>query len=176
VTWALDLDFLATGRQSRWLGIGLLAIAAIACAGLVDMQDQSQRAIEQMETRLTNGERRLRGKDTQAPKLADATVQEIRAVNQVIDQITLPWDRLFLALESASNAKVALLGISPDRTGGLVELSAEAMNSEAMFDYVKRLQASPALTRVYLLNHQVNLKDSLRPVRFTVSASWIEKT
>ncbi|MEQ1880742.1 MAG: hypothetical protein ABL878_07185 [Burkholderiales bacterium] len=175
MTRALDLDFLATGRRRRWLGIGLLALAAIACAKLVDIQDQSQRAIEQMETRLTSGERRLRGTDAQAPKIADATVQEIRAVNQVIDQITLPWDRLFLALESASNARVALLGISPDRGGGMVELSAEAMDSEAMFDYVKRLQASPSLTRVYLLNHLVNVKDSLRTVRFTVSASWIEK-
>jgi Tfp pilus assembly protein PilN len=174
MTRALDLDFLATG-QSRWLGIGLLALAAIGCAKLVDMQDQSQRAIEQMEAGLTSAERRLRGNNAQAPKLAEATVQEIRAVNQVIDQITLPWDRLFLALESASNARVALLGIAPDRAGGLVQLSAEAKDSEAMFDYVKRLQVSRALTRVYLLNHQVNMKDPQRPVRFTVSASWTDK-
>jgi Tfp pilus assembly protein PilN len=173
---ALQLDFLSTGRRSRWLGIGLLALAAIGCAKLVDMQDQSQRAIEQMEARLTSGERRLRGTDAQTPKVSEATFQEIRAVNQVIDQITLPWDRLFLALESAANAKVALLGVSPERSGGVVELSAEAMNTEAMFEYVRRLQAAPSLTRVYLLNHQVNMKDPQRPVRFTVSASWTDKT
>jgi len=173
---ALELDFVAGGRRGRWLGIGLLAIAAVATAKLADMYAESQREVEQIEAHIAQIERRANGISLGAPKLADATIQEIRHANQVIDQIKLPWDRLFRAVESVANGRVALLGITPDQAGGTVELSAEAADLEAMFDYVKRLQRAPSLARVYLLNHQVNARDPLRPVRFTVTASWIEKT
>jgi Tfp pilus assembly protein PilN len=173
---ALDLDFVAGNRHGRWLGIGLLAIAAIATAKLADMYAESQREVEQIEARIASIERRANGISSDAPKLADATIQEIRHANQVIDQITLPWDRLFRAVESVANGRVALLGITPDQAGGTVALSAEAADIEAMFEYVKGLQRTPSLARVYLLNHQVNAKDPLRPVRFTVTASWMEKT
>ena len=173
---ALDLDFVAGNRRGRWLGIGLLAIAAVATAKLADMYAESQREVEQIQARIARIERRANGINSDAPKLADATIQEIRHANQVIDQITLPWDRLFRAVESVANDRVALLGITPDQAGGTVELSAEAADVEAMFDYVKRLQRAPSLARVYLLNHQINARDPLRPVRFTVIASWIEKT
>jgi len=172
---ALDLDFVAGNRRGRWLGIGLLAIAAIATAKLADMYAESQREVEQIEARIASIERRANGISSDAPKLADATIQEIRHANQVIDQITLPWDRLFRAVESVANGRVALLGITPDQKGGTVELSAEAADVEAMFDYVKRLQRAPSLAQVYLLNHQVNARDPQRPVRFTVTASWMEK-
>jgi Tfp pilus assembly protein PilN len=172
---ALDLDFVAGNRRGRWLGIGLLAIAAIATAKLADMYAESQREVEQIEARIASIERRANGISSDAPKLADATIQEIRRANQVIDQITLPWDRLFRAVESVANGRVALLGITPDQAGGTVALSAEAADVEAMFDYVKGLQRAPSLARVYLLNHQVNARDPQRPVRFTVTASWMEK-
>jgi Tfp pilus assembly protein PilN len=173
---ALDLDFVAGNRRGRWLGIGLLAIAAIATAKLADMYAESQREVEQIEARIASIERRANGISSDAPKLADATIQEIRHANQVIDQITLPWDRLFRAVESVANGRVALLGITPDQAGGTVALSAEAADIEAMFEYVKGLQRAPSLARVYLLNHQVNAMDPQRPVRFTVTASWMEKT
>ena len=173
---ALELDFAAGSRRVSWLGIGLLAIAAVATVKLADMYAESQREVKQIEARIARLERRANGINSDAPRLADATIQEIRHANQVIDQITLPWDRLFRAVESVANGRVALLGISPDQRRGTVELSAEAADVEAMFDYVKRLQRAPSLARVYLLNHQVNARDPQRPVRFTVTASWIEKT
>ena len=173
---ALDLDFVAGNRRGRWLGIGLLAIAAVATVKFADMYAESQREVEQIEARIASIERRANGISSDAPKLADATIQEIRHANQVIDQITLPWDRLFRAVESVANGRVALLGITPDQAGGTVALSAEAADIEAMFEYVKGLQRAPSLARVYLLNHQVNARDPQRPVRFTVTASWMEKT
>ena len=173
---ALELDFVAGSRRGRWLGVGLLAIAAVATAKLADMYAEAQREVEQIEAHIARIEHRANGINSDAPKLADAAIQEIRHANQVIDQITLPWDRLFRAVESVANGRVALLGITPDHAGGTVELSAEAADVEAMFDYVQRLQRVPSLARVYLLNHQVNARDPQRPVRFTVIASWIEKT
>ncbi|HWH47037.1 MAG TPA: hypothetical protein VN664_04485 [Burkholderiales bacterium] len=171
----LELDFVAGSRRGSWLGIALLAVAALATAKVADIYAESRREVGQIEARIARMERRVNGITSDAPKLDDATIQEIRHANQVIDQITLPWDRLFRAVESVANNRVALLGITPDQKAGSVELSAEAADVEAMFDYVKRLQRAPSLARVYLLNHQVNARDPQRPVRFTVTASWIEK-
>ena len=54
-------------------------------------------------------------------------------------------------------------------------VAGEAADLGAMFDYVKRLQRQPSLARVYLLNQKLNDQDAQRPVRFTVTASWLEK-
>ncbi len=173
---ALEIDFVASPRRGRWLGIGFLAITAVVAAKLADTYAESRREIVQIEARIARIEHRANGMSANVPKLAEATVEEIRLANRVIDQITLPWDRLFHAVESVANGRVALLGITPDQAGGTVELSAEAADVEAMFDYVNRLQRAPSLARVYLLSHQVNARDPQRPVRFTVTASWIDKT
>jgi len=108
--------------------------------------------------------------------LPEATVREIRHANDVIEQIALPWDRLFRAVESAAGEKVGLLGITPDQKSGTVEVAGEAADLNAMFDYVKRLQRQPSLTRVFLLNHKLNDQDPQHPIRFTVIASWMEKS
>lgn len=175
MTRALDLDFVAGGGRGRWLGIALLAIAAVAAAKLADMHAESLREVRQIEASMDRIERRGNGIDGDAPRLTESTIQEIRRANQIIEQISLPWDHLFRAVESAANGRVALLGITPDQKGGTAQVSGEAADLDAMFDYVKRLQRAPALVQVYLLNQKINAQDTHRPVRFTVTASWIEK-
>jgi len=134
----------------------------------------AKREISQLEARLS----RLESRDRPAAKAAlpESTIREIRRANDVIEQIALPWDRLFRAVESAAGEKVGLLGITPDQKSGTVEVGGEAADLNAMFDYVKRLQRQPSLTRVYLLNHKLNDQDPQHPIRFTVTASWLEKT
>lgn len=171
----LDLDYFSAAGGNRWLGIALVAFALVATAKLVDVYSGAKREVEQLEMRIAQLERRNGGREAGAPEISEATIREIHFANQVIDQISLPWDRLFRAIESAANARVALLGITPNLNSGTVEVSGESADLNTMFDYVKSLQRDPALAHVYLLNHQVNAQDPQRPVRFTVSASWTEK-
>ena len=170
----LQLDYTRRPGGARWLGIGLLAVAALAGAKQADVFLTAKREVAQLETRLV----RLESRDRPAARAAlpESTVREIRRANDVIEQIALPWDRLFRAVESAAGEKVGLLGIAPDRKSGTVEVGGEASDLNAMFDYVKRLQRQPFLTRVYLLSHKLNDQDPQHPIRFTVSASWLEKT
>jgi Tfp pilus assembly protein PilN len=179
----IDLDFATRARPGRWFGIAALALAALAAAKLFDVHAESQSEIAHLEARLDQLERRTdrqfdQGGSTSAAysnRLDEATVLEIRHANRVIDQIALPWGRLFRALEASATGRVALLGITPDQSGGTVELSGEAADLDAMFDYVKRLQRQPELSGVFLLNHQENARGALRPLQFTVTASWTEK-
>lgn len=170
----LQLDYVPHAGTARWLGIALLVLAALVGAKQADVYTTAKRETAQLEARLSRLE--SRGKQTTTTALPESTLREIRRANDVIEQIALPWDRLFRAVESAAGEKVGLLGITPDQKSGTVEVGGEAADLNAMFDYVKRLQRQPTLTRVYLLNHKLNDQDPQHPIRFTVTASWMEKT
>ena len=169
----LQLDYVPRSGSARWFGIGLLAVAVLLGAKQADVYATAKREVTQLQAR----QERLESRDRPAAKAAlpESTIKEIRRANDVIEQISLPWDRLFRAVESAAGEKVGLLGITPDQKSGTVEVGGEAADLNAMFDYVKRLQRQPSLTRVYLLNHKLNDQDPQHPIRFTVTASWMEK-
>ena len=169
----LQLDYVPRSARARWFGIGLLAIAVLAGAKQADAFATARREVTQLQMRLERLESRDR--PTAKAALPESTIKEIRRANDVIEQISLPWDRLFRAVESAAGEKVGLLGITPDQKSGTVEVDGEAADLNAMFDYVKRLQHQPSLTRVYLLNQKLNDQDPQHPIRFTVTASWLEK-
>ena len=170
----LQLDYIAQAASTRWLAIGLLVLVALVGAKQADIYVTAKRETAQLQARVS----RLEARDGQTKNtpLPESMVREIRRANDVIEQIALPWDRLFRAVESAAGEKVALLGITPDQKSGTVEVGGEAADLNEMFDYVKRLQSQPSLTRVYLLNHKLNDQDPQHPIRFTVTASWMEKT
>lgn len=169
----LELDFVPREAGARWLGIGVLVVAALVGAKQADVYASARQEIAQLQARLARFE--ARGEPARQAVLPEATVREIRHANDVIEQIALPWDQLFRAVEAAAGEKVALLGITPDRKSGTVEVAGEAADLNAMFDYVKRLQRQPALDRVFLLNHKLNDQDPQHSIRFTVTASWLEK-
>ncbi len=171
----LELDYLQQGAAGglRWGGIALLALAAVVGAKQADLYFSAKREVGELELRRSRLESR-QGADVKMA-LPEATVREIQRANDVIEQIALPWDRLFRAVESAAGDKVGLLGITPDPKTGSVEVAGEAADLNAMFDYVKRLQRQPSLTGVYLLNNKLNDQDQQHPIRFTVTASWMEK-
>jgi len=170
----LELDYAPSPRYGVWFGIVALAIAAIIGAKLEDIYMTAKRETANLEARITRNE--TRSHPRASPALPESVLREIHRANDVIEQIALPWDRLFRAVESAAGGKVALLSITPDQKAGIVEVAGEAADMDAMFDYVKRLQRQPSLSQVYLVNQKLNDQDPQRPIRFTITASWAEKT
>ena len=168
----LELDFAGRRRPGRWIGVALLLVAGIATAKLLHVHSAATGEAGVLEARIAQMERRG-GAGDRADAIPETTQREIRQANEVIGQIALPWERLFKAVEAAAGNKVALLGITPDSRSGTVEVSGECADLATVFDYVARLDRQDSLGHVYLLNHQVNAQDPLRPVRFTVSASWM---
>ncbi len=100
------------------------------------------------------------------------TSAEINHANEVVGQLTLPWEDLFEAVEAANSDKVALLGIEPDARKHTVKITGEAKDLAAMLDYVRQLEQQPALTQVHLEHHQVQEQDPEKPVHFVVVATW----
>ena len=76
--------------------------------------------------------------------------------------------------DSDCGSNVRLLGIAPDAKAGTVQISAEALDAQAMFEYLGRLAEQGELSRVYLLQHQLE-RAAPWPLRFTVVVSWIRQ-
>jgi hypothetical protein len=96
---------------------------------------------------------------------------EAKAAEAVVRQLTVPWGALVAALEKASMRDVALLQLQPDADQRRLRLTAEARDRDAMFTYLRRLEAAPALAEVVLISHQVQLEDPQRPIQFSLQAS-----
>jgi Tfp pilus assembly protein PilN len=171
----LELDFAATPRRGGWAAYAVLTAVAFATFELLTVHADLLRETETLEYRIAQLERRDSHAPVSARTLDETLLGEIRFANEVIDQLALPWERLFRAVEGASLPRVALLGIAPDAKAGTVAISGEAADSEAMFDYLTRLEQQAQLRDVYLLTHQHDPRNSARPLRFTVTASWNEK-
>lgn len=100
---------------------------------------------------------------------------EVKNANKALLQLSLPWERLFQAVESAGSKEVALLALEPDTEKQMVKIRGEAKNIPELLDYIKRLEERDVFGTVYLQSHQVQQQDTDKPVRFALLAFWRER-
>jgi hypothetical protein len=159
----LDLDFLRTGRHAPWLGRMLLALAA--CVAL-------DAGLSYHSAKKTLGENQVRlAKRTPGPSAPKTTPQEVAAVRETVQRLSLPWVELFMALESAASDKVALAAIEPDPRTGTVTISGDGKDYLAALSYVLNLSRTEGLERVQLVRHEQK-NEGNGAVSFAVSAAW----
>jgi len=171
---AIDLDFVQSPRRRRKSGLALLAVGAVGLLTITAWRADLQGKVQALETRVARLERDTRGLGPGASRLDESLSQEIQRANEVIDQLALPWDRLFRAVERVPGGQVTLLGIAPEAKSGTVQIGAEAADADAMFAYVGQLQEQSELTQVYLLEHERDKRGGPRPLHFVVTASWLQ--
>lgn len=168
----MRLDFAATESGASWSGL-LMLLAGVAAAVLIVADYQQILAgAARLEAELGRFNAPKRGAQAGA---RDTRRQDelVARSNEVAQELARRWDRVFLALESARAPDVALLAIEPDPRKGVLRVTAEAKEKNAMLDYVGRLQAAQSLQRVVLESHEVLSQVPEKPVRFVVSASWV---
>ena len=154
----LDLDFVARRRASPWVGRVLLAAAVTVSA---DMGLQ----YHDLSTMISSGKKDLAraGRPVKA-----ASAEEVAAARDTVQRLSLPWTRLFTAIESAASDKVALTAIEPDPKNGTVKIMGDSKDYLAALSYVLNLSQAEGLSSVQLVRHEVR-RDS---VGFTISAAW----
>ncbi len=168
---ALSLDFKQTPRRWSALGLALLALGALALATVANEERKLAGQIELAESRLQVLAKRGKIKPA-LPLDAQALQQEIRQANEILQQLALPWDALFQAVEANSEQEVALLSIQPDVGKRIVRIGGEVKNFDALLAYITRLEQSKILDHVYLTSHEVRTQDAEKPVRFALVANW----
>ncbi|OIR16343.1 hypothetical protein GALL_30650 [mine drainage metagenome] len=168
----LFLDYQRSNKLFPWAGtvllllsLGLLALADIYYQNLTER-------ISYWELKSGQFQKATGRKMGNSPREIKDMALEIKHANDVLNQITLPWDKLFQAVEWSSGKDVALLTIEPDAEKHVVKISGEAKNIEAALNYVRHLSDQEIFNGVYLQSHQVQEQNPERPVRFALIATW----
>ena len=145
----------------------LLVIAALVCldAGFTYQSGASR----------STRPRRARARRTPASGSAQGDGAGSRGGARDRAAPVLPWDELFLALESAASDSVALAAIEPDAAKGTVTISGDGKDYLAALSYVSNLSRIEGLDRVQLVRHEQKANDPNGPVNFAVSAAWSTK-
>lgn len=165
----LDIDHFAPHTRGRWAGYALLAVSLVAAAEMTQRFHAAKVELEQrMATQgLLNAERPA------AQKIPKQRVDEqVKEVENVMRQLTLPWGELIQSVENAGSKDVAILQLQPEAQQRVLRITGEARNQEAMVDYLKRLAEARGFASVHLLSHQVQQDDPHRPVQFAAQASF----
>ena len=161
----LDLDFVARRRASPWVGRVLFAAAATVCADMglqfYDLQTINSGYKVEFAKVGPRGSR---------PAARPASGEEVAAARETVQRLSLPWTRLFVAIESAASDQVALTAIEPDPRAGTVKISGDSKDYLAALTYVLNLSRADGLSSVQLVRHET--KQNERSVGFTISASW----
>lgn len=171
---ALRLDY-QQEPPSRHAGPVLLALALLAAlftgAYYFELNEQValwEGGLEQIER--SHGWQPASGREDAHE--AEEFALEVKRANEVLRQLTLPWDELFQAVESTAGAKIALLALEPDTEKRTVRISGEARDFASMFKFIALLEERDVFGPVYLQSHQVQEQEPERPVRFSLLAAW----
>lgn len=156
-----------------------MLLLALAGAGfLIYYYRQMSIEASHLEKLISKIERNLRPSQRALPMTAAEAQQraaEVKNANDVLLKLSLPWSRLFESVESANSDSMALLGIDPDSKKGVIKISGEAKDFDALLAYIRSLQSSGFFTEVFLHKHQVQENNPDKPIYFILDASWTGK-
>jgi Tfp pilus assembly protein PilN len=173
----ISMDFSRNADAPSAAGVALLRLGLVAAVVSAACYVGVSGEIDRLEARAENGRaaRKPPASLPESPRDSQERQQEIRIANQVMQQMTLPWDRLFRELEASASKEVALLAVQPDPASRHVRISGEAKSFKAMLEYARRLGRTDMLREVVLLGHEVKSQDPQRPVAFSLMARWSEQ-
>lgn len=170
----ITLDFKRTRPMLGGMGLALLATGLIAAVYVGSAQRELAGKIRDAERNVASLEKAGAHRMPVARADDGAALQlEVRQANEILQQLALPWDGLFKAIESSNEKEVALLSVQPEVQRRVLKLSGEAKNFDALLGYIDRLQKNTALSGVYLTQHEIRSQDPEKPVRFSLIANWV---
>ena len=170
----LQLDFRRASRSAwRWLGWALLGAAVLAAAALSARHAQAAQRHAAEAARHQTLSDQWRARQPRAAAAPDARVlADVRRANAIIDQLTVPWDELFDAVEAADTRGLGLLAMTPTARDRTLRLAGEAKTMPDLLEYVERLAAQPALKQVHLVGYSPVARDGASVVSFNLAATW----
>lgn len=162
----LDLELLQPDG-ARWLGGRQILAAGILLAfAMAVYVIQTTRKISAIEAGMA------RTIYTPQHQVTPANDEEIIAVQESLDRLSLPWGALFTALEGVAAEEINLISIEPDVQTYSVEIIAEGPDIYEVLEYVRSLSKQPKLKDVFLTQYEIRLDTAKQPIRFNLVASW----
>lgn len=175
---ALTLDFERAPSRGRLLSLALIGAGLVAALAVFGEYRTQSEEVDRWEKKLADTRRMAR---RALPNFAEEQVAapeqagELKAANQILDELALPWERMFLDVESAVTNDIALLGVQPDPKNRNVTVTGEARDLTSLLTFMSRLESTLGLRDVHLTTHEVRTADAHRPFVFSVQAQWAQE-
>lgn len=161
------MDFQRPAPKSGSVSWLLLAAGLLAASAVLGSHLETQDAISELEYRIERMQRAIERRSQAAHnEMQDRSGPVRPQAKHTFER----WERLFTALERATDETVTLLALDPGESE--ISLSGEAKHFAAATAYVKRLESAGALTDVHVLSHEAAKDHPQRPIRFVLSARW----
>lgn len=171
---ALQLDFVAPPTwRWRWLSAVALAVAAVLLALLFACESSVSQRHEAAASRHELLSERLRLASPRTSAAPDArTRADIGRANAVIEELAVPWERLFDAVEDADARGLGALSLTPNARDRTLSFAGEARDINELLAYVDRMAALTAFDEVHLEGYNTVVRDGQPVLSFTLAASW----
>ncbi len=167
----LHLEFAPPQRGRRLLW--LLPCVVLLVVGAT-LYDRYLRAAAQVHEALIGAQERERRRvaSLAVPVIDPLTAARFETAQAAIRRLTFPWEQFFAAIEASQNDNVVLLELRPDVEKSIVTVVGESRDFNAAVLYVQQMQAQAQFSEVYLVEHEVQVEEAARPVRFQIAARW----
>ncbi|WP_370306066.1 PilN domain-containing protein [Sinimarinibacterium flocculans] len=163
----IEIDF--SDRISPYRVLGWLAVA-LAVLGLSTVGV----ATHKTNARIVEVERRLIASvEGQPPNGLDSTISFMQEARRISATLHLSWDELLEAFESAVSQDVLLVELTTSAGQAGVRMTGVARNVESLLAYADRLRASPMLSEVQVVQHELDQQNATLPVSFEARAQWL---
>ena len=151
-------------------GIVLAAIAAIllTAASFSAWRLEQERRVELAQL----NEQAARRLPPPPRKLSEAERVRHAQAARVAADLRAPWADLLAAFEEHGQRDIGLLKLEPDAKAGVVRITGQARDTQALFAYLLALEADPRLLQVALTTQQAERETPGQPVRFVIQAGW----
>jgi len=173
----LELDYQRNSSKLTKLGVAVCVVAAVLFALILIQYSQVSGESQMLEENVRQFESKAasHGDGLNVRRDPRSLAAEVKQANHVLKMLGMKWDSIFAAVAAAHGEGVALLSFAPEPEKRNVKISAEAKNFSIMLEYVKRLEDQPALDAVYLQSHNLQSDNPQKPVRFVITADWLDK-
>lgn len=173
----LELDYQRNPSKLTSLGMVVCAFAVVLLALTMFQYSEVSDESQMLEARVRQFESKTSSRGTVVNVRRDSRslAMEVKQANHVLRMLGMKWDSIFAAVAAAHREGVLLLSFAPEPEKRNVKISAEARNFSTMLEYVQRLEDQPALDAVYLQSHTLQNENPQKPVRFVITADWLDK-
>lgn len=177
----LRLRFPDRGQSVPHIDFSILLIGLLVLAGVLLQFRQVTEEVNHWTNRVERLEKQQQQKAAprtrSTPRIKEFSQEirkEITQANAILDQINLPWETLFDAIEHAATEEIALLSLQPNVASRTLRLSGEAKSMAELLDFVEALERELVFENVHLLNYKVKQDNPHRPIIFLLTAAWMQ--
>jgi hypothetical protein len=177
----LKLKFPDRGQAVPHIDFTLLLIGLLVLSGVFLQFRQVTEEVNYWTNRVERLEKQQQQKAAPRSRAASRIKEfsqeirkEITQANAILDQINLPWETLFDAIEHAATEEIALLSLQPNVSSRTLRISGEAKSMPELLDFVEALERELVFENVHLLNYKIKQDNPQRPIIFLLTAVWMQ--